>query len=1066
MKLLSVPDFHFDRQSLDVCKRNAEAVRQAAIDHRVDFIAIPGDLYHRPLYATDAGGINDLIRIVESWLDVCPVYAVEGTPGHDAPGSYGPLEKVGLVLLRPGLHRILRGRDGSDCSMLFGIPELRKDNIQASLRLPAERANAEAVRLVREYIAQYIAPIRSSMPDIPAIGLLHGVVTDSRREDDPNVVVRASDIVIPAEYLAESGVDYWCLGHWHQPRASRVVSGGYAGSWGRDWNETGYVPAFDLVVLDGDDVDVTRIPYGTPRRETITDVVQAVDADVAYRLKTADPEATLPDHVHPWSEIQYIPERKTSQRAESIGESASLWDLFKLIDPEVPEQYREKIEQTEQRKPCSLRRASEVRLKSVEVRGCDFFGGRTVRLDVESLPDGLTAIIDDNGAGKSSLLAFMPPYPVIVGKIPRSGRLSAIKEFFYGQDSRIINVFDVNGQEHVHLVTIKGAHTKSAKTECYLTIDGIPQLEQATFDTMMEKCEELYGPYHDYLLTTFYVQPLQGDTQSGLMCANMTDIRDLVLNIAGINREAEKRHALDRVAERDGEARRLESRADTLEEQITDDDGLEEIRKIEFQLKTERGALAQVKLDGTAAREKVNSMREAEKESLAKASRLETLEQARKDAAEKLKTMKRSRDNAKQRVEAISADSAKVRQFDSLATKISFLREDRRVVSERNANKLQVYQPLRKRYDDRERAIAKAEAERSGIEAQIKYHAKRCSACGFIEPGAAETVRRLTEKMESIDIPDRIPEPAAPVLEEFDDSELVKLSADLEKIASPDEIESMRKNMEAKSHAEGELCRLSEEVDTAATDADRLLLECEQLSTEISRAVSDELVVAECKLQSLQTQYATLNTEIARKDERLKALLKDRERNEQRKSDLVETCEALATATADVEAWRYISRMLNADKIPALELSMVLDAIDADATRNIAPYHDGRYTFRTVTQSMGKAGVVDRFDIMIHDAETGIERSYLGHSPGERAFFNDAYVKALVRQRNAKGNRFYSPIISDEADGPVHPPLVPAFYDMQERYYADQDVKVLVVSHATGAHQRISSRITMEDVYV
>src|SRR5690606_14292498 len=115
----------------------------------------------------------------------------------------------------------------------------------------------------------------------------------------------------------------------------------------------------------------------------------------------------------------------------------------------------------------------------------------------------------------------------------------------------------VNGQIHEHLITIKAPHTQNPKTECYLTIDGVPALDKGTFDEMMAKCEDLYGPFSDYLLTTFYVQPQQSKHPSGLMSATMTDIRDLVQSIAGIDREAEKRFALDRVKELTDEAERI-----------------------------------------------------------------------------------------------------------------------------------------------------------------------------------------------------------------------------------------------------------------------------------------------------------------------------------------------------------------------------------------------------------------------------------------------------------------------------------------------------------------------------
>ena len=109
--------------------------------------------------------MNQLRKIIRMWLDVCPVVAIEGTPSHDGPGCYGPLEDMGVTVLRPGKTY---GYDGSyhgreAMSSLFiasssASPELNKNTIQAQLKLSADEANAEAVKLLSDYVLQYIAP--------------------------------------------------------------------------------------------------------------------------------------------------------------------------------------------------------------------------------------------------------------------------------------------------------------------------------------------------------------------------------------------------------------------------------------------------------------------------------------------------------------------------------------------------------------------------------------------------------------------------------------------------------------------------------------------------------------------------------------------------------------------------------------------------------------------------------------------------------------------------------------------------------------------------------------------
>ena len=89
MKYLEIPDFHFSKQWADTALLCAKAVKDAAIKNNVDFIAVPGDFFDAPIFASDKGGMQIAQKIMKSWTDVAPVVAIEGTPSHDAIGCYG-----------------------------------------------------------------------------------------------------------------------------------------------------------------------------------------------------------------------------------------------------------------------------------------------------------------------------------------------------------------------------------------------------------------------------------------------------------------------------------------------------------------------------------------------------------------------------------------------------------------------------------------------------------------------------------------------------------------------------------------------------------------------------------------------------------------------------------------------------------------------------------------------------------------------------------------------------------------------------------------------------------------
>ncbi len=102
IKYIEAPDIHANKRWLDITLEVLETIKQTAIREKVDFIAFPGDLHDTDFYVSDDSGYNTFRQKMKELLNICPVVAVEGTPGHESAGVYGPLEEMGLMLLRPG----------------------------------------------------------------------------------------------------------------------------------------------------------------------------------------------------------------------------------------------------------------------------------------------------------------------------------------------------------------------------------------------------------------------------------------------------------------------------------------------------------------------------------------------------------------------------------------------------------------------------------------------------------------------------------------------------------------------------------------------------------------------------------------------------------------------------------------------------------------------------------------------------------------------------------------------------------------------------------------------------
>ena len=215
--------------------------------------------------------------------------------------------------------------------------------------------------------------------------------------------------------------------------------------------------------------------------------------------------------------------------------------------------------------------------------------------------------------------------------------------------------------------------------------------------------------------------------------------------------------------------------------------------------------------------------------------------------------------------------------------------------------------------------------------------------------------------------------------------------------------------------------------------------------------INNQLATLREKYTEIKSMIASYQASIENIDKRIDEYNAKIERINKEESEL-------NNITFDYQAWDYIAKMLNPNKIPALELEMMLNSIDSEATRIISSYQEARFGFETKTQAENGT---DKFDILVYDSLTGDKRSFMKYSPGQKAFFTDAYTKALVRERNSNGVRVYSPVIMDESDGPLQPELVGDYYKIQAEYW---NLPVLIVSHSPASHEYIENRVEIRDL--
>ena len=1092
MKYLSVPDLHADKSWIELTEKLLSKVKEMAMEHSVDFVAFPGDMHNKNFHLGKE--YNRFRKAVKSIINVCPVVAITGTPGHEHEAMYGPLEDLGLVLLRPGkvygfnyaddgpmIHAL--GQDaghGSPDAILFGIPELKKDNIQATLNLPAEQANAEAVTQFGNYIDEFVAPMRLKYKNIPAIGIIHGNISDSKKEHSNDIILKSSDIVIHSETLARANLDYWSAGHIHTP--CNFKGGSYAGSWSINWGEIDFVPAFELIEIT-ENIEINRIPSGTPMRKKITAPLSDYDPDIAYWLVTEDQNATFPENIHPWSRITYAETVAETRRvtAEEIASVKTLWDLFSLIDPTIEPQLKKKVDLIEETIPPPQVSPRKMRLTYLKIQGSKFFEGRTIEFDFTKLPKSLSLITGENGSGKSGLLGFMSWYPLVIGKKTKNGRISAIKDFFIGQNSSIEKKGYVNNILHEHLITIKGTQTQNPKVECYLTIAGMPQLEKATFDTMFQKCEELYGSYSDYLLTTFYVQPLQGVINSGIMNSSMTETRDLVHHIAGKDREKEKEFALVKKKDLEESGKMLNAKIETLEENLDDKGALEnEIDNLQESVEIAQDELTSIERSGNEERENFEIFRGKQKENETAKNNLNIIN---RDIEAKKKKITINNQLIEEKVESIDnleKNRATVAKDKKNREQIALLEKDKATYDkENNTKKLEhlgkvtIYTKEVAEYNsdnsNYKYAINNCQTRIAAHVETIKTLNKPCEYCGKLSSDSEEKIyqmneiiantnQRITDAGNAIDklVPPKGPE--KPTIKPFlDNDKIEKLKASLEW-----DIETIQAKIEVALQAEGEIKLLREEIPRLEEDI-RKLTERKNIIV-VDNNIDNQVSDSERLLEDIRKQYSEKRSSVEEIRHDIDSTTEKISKIDEQSEKINKMKTEFTGIFSDGEDWTYLAKRLSANQIPALELDVELVNIDAEATRNIEPFLEGRYSFRTLTQDMGKKNTVDRFDIMIHDGATGQEDSFFFENPGHKAFFNDSYIKALIRQRNMKSQISYSPVIFDEADSPIKEHRISMYYDINRKYFENKDVSVICISQKDSAVNYMDKVIDIEDL--
>jgi len=1108
MKTIEIADLHLDAKWLELQKPCLDLILETGRKENVDFFCIAGDIYNRPFYNSEKDKLDYVLDYFEEMLKIAVVVMITGTPAHDAPGSYTIFEKMGCHILKPDKPEIING------VLFFGLPEIDKTNLMARNKMSMEDANIRIEKSINTYIQKYWTPIREDNRDKPCIFLGHGMFVDDINKKNPIVI--NTDVVIDNVKLKELNADRYIFGHIHQPGESKILDGGYVGFLGYDrtpWNNTGFQPGFNLTEIIDKHIKTTRIDYPVIRKEKLKIVYKPEmklnldkykKCDVRLNMTITKKElkklnlSELQNTIKLENDLNsclIVPDiikeesaRITKEQAEGIK---TLWDKYIFFkgwhDPAVDGFHRSihsKINEIE--KNISLNTLSQekkiVKLLSLTVHGSIFSkdsqNKNTFSYDFSKDNPGLTLIAGDNGKGKSTFFGFASPYPIFIGWDYRS-----LHDFFILDDAYIEKIFYVNGIKHQHLIFIL-----KKKIECFWNIEKnnewIPYIKASTLSDFKKECETYFGPVDSFISTCFFSQEPHRMKKyiSSLVAASSVDLRDAYMAIIGIDRTREKEYAKNKKDELKELITALEIKKNTMNSFIADNDTIynekenlsDEVNVLQVKIKNKVLQEREKQTEFDEIEIKQNKQIETRLKIKHKENDLKIKEQKKTELIEKIHEYKN-----------IDIDELKKQLNKNEMTReaIEDIREKWKELNDSKNKSENIIKNIESAIKNRNQKLKESSLACCNIENEIRLLinetsilSEPCEKCNHIKETNLEKIKKndlsVIEKKESLkkmknDIAEfnsiiaerekeieeeklKIPEIKLKEAEETGKKLKLQLMSQNKIDAATNQIDEY-KNLEFLKQAEKEF------------ENDMLLLDAEikTLKSKVNLFLENNFNKIKNELQDIKNILKAFQNELSKKSGLLESITAQVKKIKTYEKEITEILKKLDEHVENFSEWEMIEKDMLPNKLPALELELIATEIDFEVNQKLKE----KYIIKTDTQYINKKGdVIDCFDIKIYNPQSGIEKSLLAHSPGQRStYFLEPISQALRERRQKREGVIFCWSVADETDNPIKFTHVFDFYQSMSESLTPDHTR-FVMSQKSEIYSFIKNTIDIEKI--
>jgi len=554
MKIVHLTDIHWSRKTEVEATKALFHVLEYAENNEPDLFVLTGDLFDSAIQNSERDGLPELLAYIKHLLKIAPIVAIPGTPTHDYPGCYAPLQELAGFTLKTNPmdllffdphNREVYPRSLKPCStndlLILGCGEPSKGWFLRDKEGIGKEEATEAVSEGMKALLLGMAATRREYAENPCIFLYHGSVSGAIMGNGQTVP--GTEIRVGRDELAAIGADYYALGHIHLRQAiDGLEEAWYGGSaFPVDWSERDQ-KAFNIVTIEGPGavvIDHENYPF-PPRMKIEAECCFNTLSD-EYELDTElDAESLkgrqvwLNIRVSPTYDNEVIKEyfqddldrigvdlgsRVTTQiipietpRAKEISEISALSEKVKLwadlSDVEIQGSgILEKADETEKElKKIGLAQeyGPVIRINKLILTGAiGIWKGLdrdTIDIDLDAYDPGIVGLVGPNGAGKTTILENMHPYPQMhtrSGKLQDHFRLQKSARDLYFTDER-------TGDRYRALILINGA-AASGSCEYHLYKNNVPLVNGRLAD-YEQKIAEIFGPIELFLRSAFVMQ--------------------------------------------------------------------------------------------------------------------------------------------------------------------------------------------------------------------------------------------------------------------------------------------------------------------------------------------------------------------------------------------------------------------------------------------------------------------------------------------------------------------------------------------------------------------------------